>query len=90
MNEKERDPERMERILHLLREIWQSNSNMRFFQFMDLLKHEYSSENNGFGKREGFEIDSKGHKMPISYIDLYYLEDKEFEEFLQVFISKKR
>lgn len=89
MNERERDPERMERVLHLLQEIWKSNPNMRFFQLMDLLKHEYSTENNRFGKREGFEIDSKGYKMPISYIDLFYLEDNEFEAFLRAFNSKK-
>ena len=42
-----------------------------------------------FGKREGFELDSKGYKFPISYIDLFYLEDNNFEEFLQEFIINK-
>ncbi len=87
-NEKKRNPERVKAILNLLQEIWESNPDMRFFQLIDLLKYEYSSENNGFGKREGFEIDSKGHKMPISYLDLFYLEDKEFEEFLRAFVSE--
>ena len=88
-NEKKRDPERIMRILHLLQEIWELNPDMRFFQLMDVLKHEYSSENNGFGIREGFEIDSKGYKMPNSYIDLFYLEDNIFEEFLRAFTSEK-
>ncbi|MBD7937614.1 hypothetical protein H9655_11320 [Cytobacillus sp. Sa5YUA1] len=88
MNEEKRDPGRIKRLLYLLQEIWESNPDMRFFQLIDLLKHEYSSENDGFGKREGFEIDSKGYKMPISNIDLFYLEDKEFEEFLQAYINQ--
>ncbi|WP_139785690.1 hypothetical protein [Cytobacillus gottheilii] len=87
-NEKRRDSERIMRILHLIQEIWGLNPDMRFFQLLVVLKHEYSSENNGFGRREGFEIDSKGHKMPISYLDLFYLEDKEFEEYLRAFVSE--
>ncbi|RDW18796.1 hypothetical protein [Oceanobacillus chungangensis] len=87
MNEMKRNPERIKVILNLLQGIWESYPDMRLFQLMDLLKHEYSSKNNGFGKRKGFEIDFKGHKLPISYIDLFYLEDKDFEEFLQSFIE---
>jgi len=86
-NEKKRDPERIMRILHLLQGIWELNPDMRFFQLIDILQHEYSSKNNRFGKREGFELDSKGYKLPISYIDLFYLEDNDFEEFLRAFIS---
>ena len=88
-NEKKREPERIKRVLNLLQEIWESNPDMRFFQLMDLIQHVYSSKNNRFGKREGFELDSKGYKFPISYIDLFYLEDNNFEEFLQEFIINK-
>ena len=89
MNGKKRDLERVKRVINLLQEIWESNPDMRFFQLIDLLEHECSSENKGFGKREGFEVDSKGYKMPFSYIDLFYLEENEFEEFLRAFISEK-
>ncbi|AIF42144.1 ankyrin repeat domain-containing protein [Virgibacillus sp. SK37] len=83
VNEKKRDTKRIERIMYLLHSIWESNSDMRFFQLMDTLQHKYSFENNEFGKREGVEVDSKGCKMPISFIDLFYLEDDNLEEFLR-------
>lgn len=89
MNKKKREPERINRMLSLLREIWESNPDMRFFQLIDSIQHEYSSKNNQFGKQEGFELDSKGNKLPISYVDLFYLEDNNFEEFLQEFIINK-
>lgn len=88
MNEKERDPNRIKRILHLLQVIWKLNPNMRFFQLIDSLQHEYSNENNEFGKRKGIEIDFEGYR-PMTYIDLFYLEDERLEGFLREFIEKK-
>lgn len=90
MNGKKRDPERIGRVMSLLQEIWESNPDMRFFQLIDSIQHEYSCRNDGVGKRGGFELDSKGYKMSISHIDLFYLEDNDFEEFLRAFISEKR
>lgn len=87
MNRNERDPDKIKRILHLLHVIWKSNPDMRLFQLIDSLQHEYSSENNDFGMRKGIEIDSKADRL-MSYIDLYYLEDEELEEFLRDFIDK--
>lgn len=87
MIEKHRDSERIGKILNLFQEIWELNPDMRFYQLIDLLQHEYSSKNNEFGKREGFEIDSQGYKLPISYIDLFYLEDEDLERFLEEYID---
>ncbi|MBL5767359.1 hypothetical protein B5V88_07105 [Heyndrickxia sporothermodurans] len=88
MNEKKRETERINRMLRLFQEIWETNSDMRFFQLMDMLQREYASKKNGYGKREGFELDSKGYKFPISFVDLFYLEDNVFEEFLQEYINE--
>lgn len=55
---------------------------MRFFQLLDWIKHEYSMKNNGFGRREGHEIVRIIDKQPFVFIDLFFLEDKEFEHFL--------
>lgn len=74
--------------MDLLQEVWESNPDMRFFQLIDSIQYEYSSRNNEFGKRVGFERDSKKYKVPISYIDLFYLEDTNFEEFLQEYINE--
>lgn len=90
MFEKHRDPERIGRILNLLQKIWELNPDMRFYQLIDLLQHEYSSRNNEFGKREEFEVDSKGNKLSISYIDLFYLEDKDLEQFLEEYINNHK
>ncbi|MCM3362983.1 MULTISPECIES: hypothetical protein [Niallia] len=87
-DEKKRDPERIKVMLDLIREIWKSNPDMRFFQLIDLFQHEYSSKNNGFGKRVGFELDSKKYEVPLTYIDLFFLEDKELEVFLQDYINE--
>lgn len=54
MNDEKRDPERIKRVINLLQEVWESNPNMRFFQLIDSMRHDYSSRNNGFGKRTGF------------------------------------
>ncbi|MGN8842988.1 hypothetical protein ACTNDN_09220 [Niallia sp. HCP3S3_B10] len=88
MNGKKRDPKRIERIINLLQEVWESNPDMRFFQLIDSFQHEYSSRNNEFGKRVGFELDSNKYEKPLAYIDLFYLEDKELEAFLQVYIHQ--
>lgn len=88
MNGKKRDPERIGRVMNLLQEIWESNPDMRFFQIIDSIQHEYSFRNNGFGKRVGVELDSKKYETHLTYIDLFYLEDKELEAFLQDYINK--
>lgn len=77
-----RDPKRIDRIMNLINEIWQQHPTMRFFQLLDWLEHEYSKRNDGFGRREGYEIDEKSITQPFATIDLFYLEDQEFEAFL--------
>ncbi|WP_077305750.1 hypothetical protein [Terribacillus halophilus] len=78
------------KVLDLIHEVWQHHPTMRFFQLLDWLEHEYSSRNNSFGKREGVEILAKGDKQPFSFIDLYYLDDEHFEEFLLQIVSEQR
>jgi len=87
MNGKKRDSERIKRVMDLLQEVWESNPDMRFFQLIDSIQREYSFRNNEYGKRVGFERDSKNYEEPISYIHLFYLEDTNFEEFLQEYIN---
>lgn len=87
---KKRHPDRIEKISCLIRKIWESNPDMRFFQLLDLLKHEFSLANDGFGKRQVFELDSKGHKHTTVFIDLFYLEDDDLEEFLLDYIESDR
>ncbi|RYM01476.1 hypothetical protein EWH99_12180 [Sporolactobacillus sp. THM7-7] len=90
MNDKKRDLARISRILSLLRGIWECHPNMRFFQFLEWIEHEYSSNNNEFGKRKGHEVNENGLTQPISFVDLFYLEDKDFEEFLKGLYSGRK
>ncbi|MFS0562037.1 hypothetical protein AB1K91_14970 [Terribacillus sp. 179-K 1B1 HS] len=80
--------EHKSKIISLVYDIWRFHPTMRFFQLLDWLKHEYSSRH-GYGRREGYETGAKGDKQPYFFIDLYYLEDKEFEEFLLTLISEQ-
>jgi hypothetical protein len=81
--------EHKSKIISLVYEIWRSHPTMRFFQLLDCLGYEYSSRNDRFGRREGYETVAKGDKQPYLFIDLYYLEDKQFEEFLLTLISEQ-
>lgn len=87
---KKRHTDRINKILCLIQKIWKSNPEMRFFQLLDLLQHEFSLSNDGIGKRQVFELDSKGYKQPIVFIDLFYLKDDDFEEFLLDYIERNR
>ncbi|NRG48126.1 hypothetical protein HRF87_25890 [Bacillus sp. CRN 9] len=88
MAENKRDPKRMKRIMLLLQTIWEANPDMRFFQLIEMLQHKYSKINNNFGKREAMEKDSKEYENPVSFIDLFYLEDDNFEEFLLGYVTE--
>ncbi|WP_047980751.1 ankyrin repeat domain-containing protein [Ornithinibacillus contaminans] len=88
MTENKRDPKRIRRIMDLLETIWEENPDMRFFQLMEMLQHKYSSKNNNIGKREAMEKDSKGYENPVSFIDLFYLQDDSFEEFLRGYVTE--
>lgn len=39
-------------------------------------------KNNQFGKREGYVIIMNIDEQPFVFIDLFFLEDKEFKDFL--------
>jgi hypothetical protein len=76
-----RDPNRIKRILTLLQQIWEQQTDVRFNQILSNLQSLYSQENNSFGRREVFTknfIDLE----KTSYLDFFYLEDDKWEEFL--------
>ncbi|WP_179290070.1 hypothetical protein [Niallia circulans] len=76
-----RDPNRIKRILTLLQQIWEQQTDVRFNQLLSNLQSLYSQENNSFGRREVYTknfIDLE----KTSYLDLFYLEDDKWEKFL--------
>lgn len=82
-----RDPKRIPRILTLLFKIWEQQPDLRFNQLVQNLQALYSQQNNNFGKRNFYEKDG-GITYQNSYIDLFYLEDDQWEQFLRDYWSE--
>lgn len=82
-----REQARIQRILALLQSIWELQPDLRFNQLVSNLQRMYSSQNDGYGSRKvkekcGYE------EVETSYMDFFYLEDDEWEEFLISLIDK--
>lgn len=81
-----REVERIDRILDLLKQIWNSHPDVRFNQMIDSLSWLYAKENDkhieySYSKFE----DDKGvyFRKDNANVDLFYVEDDKFEEFLK-------
>lgn len=84
-----RDPERIERIMSMVQQIWKQEPDMRFFQLMAMLESRYSKANDAFGRRELFEKEeSKGILFPYNIVDLFHLEDDMLEPFLASLLAE--
>ncbi len=84
-----RDPERIERIMSMVQQLWKQEPDMRFFQLMAVLESRYSKDNNAFGRRELFEKEeSRGSFFTYNIVDLFYLEDDKLETFLVSFLAE--
>lgn len=78
-----RNPERIGKIMSMVQILWEQKNDMRYFQFIMWLEHEYSSSNNQYGKRELIQRYDDGFTAPYEITDLFYLEDDLFETFLE-------
>lgn len=85
-----RDPNRINRIMLLIHQVWQKQPDMRFFQLLSWIEFEYSKSNNDFGRRELIYREQSGFETNYPVIDLFYLEDDQIENFLQGFLEKMR
>jgi hypothetical protein len=84
---KMRDPKRIPRILTLLFKIWEQQPDLRFNQLVQNLQSLYSQQNNDFGKRHFYEKNGEISYQNY-YIDLFYLEDDQWEQFLTDYWSE--
>ncbi|WP_363550101.1 hypothetical protein [Caldifermentibacillus hisashii] len=82
-----RDPKRIPRILTLLFKIWEQQQDLRFNQLVQNLQALYSQQNNNYGKRDFYEKDGEISYQNY-YIDLFYLEDDQWEQFLRDYWSE--
>ncbi|WP_459195766.1 hypothetical protein [Wukongibacter baidiensis] len=76
-----RNPERIDSILELVKQIWKREPDTRFLQLISNLEVKYSRENNNYGKKELY-FKENGHEFEYNTVDLFHLEDDEFKEFL--------
>jgi hypothetical protein len=79
-----RDPERIEEILSLIKELWLKNPDLRFNQLIYNLQYDYSSKNESVGQIKA--VDSDGYKR--IGLDLFNLEDDSFIDYLRSQISR--
>jgi hypothetical protein len=79
-----RDPERIEEILSLIKELWLKNPDLRFNQLIYNLQYDYSSKNESVGQIK--TVDSDGYKR--IGLDLFNLEDDSFIDYLRSQISR--
>ncbi len=86
-----RDPERIERIMSMVQQIWKLEPDMRIFQLMAMLESRYSKANNAFGRPELFEKEeSRGTLFPHNIVELFHLEDDVLEPFLASLLAEQQ
>ncbi|MGK4040859.1 hypothetical protein AB0Y20_01060 [Heyndrickxia oleronia] len=87
-----REPERIERIIKLITEIWNEQPDTRLMQLMSNLSWEYSKRNNDAYKEYSYskwEDDTTTIFMKdIVNVDCFHLEDDKLEEFLKLYLSE--
>ncbi len=76
-----REPERIERIIKKLQNLWNKYPDQRFLQLIFNLQEEYALYNDDFG------LVGDAINGPRAY-DHFYLEDTDFENFLDDKIKK--
>ena len=81
---KKREPERIDRILALIKKLWLCDMDLRFFQLVFIIQSMYSDANSGFEKVEGttgIEISKTGYNFSL-------LEDDQVETLLAACYDK--
>jgi hypothetical protein len=88
-----REPERIERVLELIKQIWTKQPDSRFMQMISNISWNYSAENNDAGKEYSYSKweTPRGDVIfnkDVANVDLFYLEDDKLELFLQDYLNK--
>ena len=88
-----RDPDRVQRILKLIEEIWRNQNDLRLVQLIQSLLSQYDEERNAGLRKTVYEKETwkdglVTQYMETSYLDGFYLEDEKLEEFLLNYLKK--
>lgn len=84
-----REKERINRILSLIENLWVKNQDMRFFQLVSWLESEYTKQRREGVIRSDLIDRDYGVESRFPLVDLFYVEDSDFEEFLTEVIKGK-
>lgn len=92
MREKQmRNPERIPRVLKLIEEIWKLQPDARFLQMIHNLTVIYSEQNNNVLNKTVYEKEESTYITSYRLdetVDGFYLEDREFEKFLEEYLNE--
>lgn len=88
-----RNPDRIDRILSLIREIWIQQPDTRFLQLIDNLTQGFSKQNNNKLHETVYKKEelSQGHGIAFIkdiVVNGFHVEDREFEKFLKDYLSE--
>jgi hypothetical protein len=88
-----REPERIERILELINQIWKLQPDSRFMQMISNISWNYSADNNDAGKEYSYSKweTPKGDVIfnkDVVDVDLFHLEDDKLEKYLEGYLEK--
>lgn len=78
-----REFERIDRIVTLIKKIWENHQDLRFNQLINHLQRKYKD---GAYIEKGYIDIGKHEVMEISYPNLFNVEDDKFEEFLMDYL----
>lgn len=81
-----REKTRIKRILKKIDVYWESYPDMRFMQLISNFESSYSQKHNNIGKVSTF---NKRNEPTGTVYDLFYVEDTDFEAFLDDFILNR-
>lgn len=82
-----RDPKRIPKILTLMNKIWEQQPDLRFNQLVQNLQSLYSYKYQNDGKRHWYQKDG-GMTCQNDVVDLFYVEDDQWEQFLKEYWSE--
>lgn len=88
-----REIARIERIMNLIKQIWERQPDSRYMQMIYNLQWNYSAANNDVGKEYSYSKweTPKGNVIfnkDVANIDLFSLKDDKLELFLQDYLNK--
>lgn len=85
-----REIERIERIVELVKEIWLLNPDLRYTQLIHHLQWRYSKQNDDRGRVKLYEKNETSYGTlytDIYTLDLFSVEDSDFEKFLEAYLK---